>query len=315
MLQNFVFAVTLVVPVFLIVGLGYFLKRIKIINENFVTVSSKIVFTISLPALIFMEVSSIHLEEILDVGQVGFIYAGTILSFVLVWWISVFLSKDGRDKASFIQGSFRGNFAIVGLAIIVNYYGTENLGKASLVLAFTIPLYNVLSVIALTLPIKKEKQIHLSHTLLEISKNPLIIAVLAAIPFSYFGITLPAIIHTTGSYLSALTLPLALIGIGGFLSFKDISKGSFLTIISTLLKLIIIPVFAAFAAYHLGFIGIDLGIIFILFACPTAIASFIMAEAMGANSRLAANILLLTTLASVVTMTLGLFILKENGLI
>jgi predicted permease len=173
----------------------------------------------------------------------------------------------------------------------------------------------VLSVIALTLPFRKEKDVNYKTTFREIARNPLIIGVLVALPFSYFKIKIPEVIHTTGSYLSALSLPLALLGIGGFLSFSDITQRSFLTIISTLFKLVLIPAVATFVAYLLDFKGMDLGIIFILFACPTAIASFIMAEAMGANSRLAANILLLTTLASVVTMTLGLFILKENGLI
>ncbi|MDO8550510.1 MAG: AEC family transporter, partial [Ignavibacteria bacterium] len=293
----------------------YILKRLGMINENFVTVSSKIVFNISLPALIFFEISAIDLVEVLNIGQISFIYIGTLISFGIAWIIAQSVAKTGQDKASFIQGSFRGNFAIVGLAIIVNYYGIENLGKASLVLAFTIPLYNILSIIALTIPLRKEKQLNYKNTLFEIARNPLIIAVIAALPFSYLRIEIPEVIYTTGKYLSALSLPLALIGIGGFLSFSDITKGSLPTIVSTSLKLIVLPALATFAAYLLGFKGMDLGIIFILFACPTAIASFIMAEAMGANSRLAGNILLLTTLASVVTMTLGLFILKENGLI
>ena len=313
-MQNLIFSLTLVAPVFLIVALGYFLKRIGVINENFVSVSSKIVFTISLPALIFIEVSSIHLEEILNVNLILFVYAGTLVTFAVVWITAGFFTRAGKDKASFIQGSFRGNFAIVGLAIIVNYYGIDNLGKASLVLAFTIPLYNILSVIALTVPLK-EKEHKYSNTFFEILKNPLIIAVFAAIPFSYFGIIIPGFLKTSIGYLSALALPLALVGIGGFLSFSDITKESSLTVISTILKLLVFPAIMTFAAYLLDFRGIDLGIIFILFACPTAIASFIMAEAMGANSRLAGNILLLTTLVSVITITLGLFILKENGLI
>lgn len=313
-MQNLIFSLTLVAPVFLIVALGYFLKRIGVINENFVSVSSKIVFTISLPALIFIEVSSIHLEEILNVNLILFVYAGTLVTFAAVWITAGFFTRAGKDKASFIQGSFRGNFAIVGLAIIVNYYGIDNLGKASLVLAFTIPLYNILSVIALTVPLK-EKEHKYSNTFFEILKNPLIIAVFAAIPFSYFGIIIPGFLKTSIGYLSALALPLALVGIGGFLSFSDITKESSLTVISTILKLLVFPAIMTLAAYLLDFRGIDLGIIFILFACPTAIASFIMAEAMGANSRLAGNILLLTTLVSVITITLGLFILKENGLI
>lgn len=313
-MQNLIFAISLVAPVFLIVLLGYVLKKAGIINENFVTVSSRIVFNISLPVLIFFEISSIDLGEILNVEQVSFIYIGTLISFLLSWLAADIFSKDNRDKASFIQGSFRGNFAIVGLAIIVNFYGIENLGKASLVLAFTIPLYNILSVIALTVPLRKA-QVDYRKIFYEILKNPLIIGVLSAVPFSYFNIKLPEVFIKTGEYLSALAIPLALLGIGGFLSFRDIAKNPSLTIISAILKLIIFPLLTTIAAYFVGFSGMDLGIIFILFACPTAIASFVMAEAMGANSRLAGNILLLTTLASVVTITLGLFILKENGLI
>ena len=302
-MQNLIFSIGLVAPVFLIVALGYFLKKLGMINDNFVTLSSKIVFTVSLPALIFIEILNVDIGKIFDLGAITFVYVGTLVAFSVAWFISGFLTEDGKDKAAFI------------LAIIVNFYGTESLGKASLILAFTIPLYNVLSVIALTVPLKKEKKADYKKILFEILKNPLIIAVISAVIFSSFKLKLPDVLFKTGTYLAELALPLALIGIGGFLSFKDIIPNHLLTTISTLLKLIIIPAAATFAAYALGFSGSDLGIIFILFACPTAIASFIMAEAMGVNSRLAGNILLLTTLASVVTITIGLFILKQNGLI
>ena len=314
-MQNLIFSIGLVAPVFLIVALGYLLKKLGMINDNFVTLSSKIVFTVSLPALIFIEILNVDIGKIFDLAAITFVYGGTLIAFLLAWIISGFLTKDGKDKAAFIQGSFRGNFAIIGLAIIVNFYGTESLGKASLILAFTIPLYNVLSVVALTVPLKKERKADYKKILFEILKNPLIIAVIFAVIFSSFKLKLPDILFKTGTYLAELALPLALLGIGGFLSFKDITKSHMLTTISTLLKLVIIPTAATFTAYTFGFTGSDLGIIFILFACPTAIASFIMAEAMGVNSRLAGNILLLTTLASVVTITIGLFILKQNGLI
>ncbi len=155
-MQNLIFSIGLVAPVFLIVALGYLLKKLGMINDNFVTLSSKIVFTISLPALIFIEIISVDIGKIFDAGAIIFVYAGTLVAFSLAWIVSGFLTKDGKDKAAFIQGSFRGNYAIIGLAIIVNFYGTESLGKASLILAFTIPLYNVLSVIALTVPLKKK---------------------------------------------------------------------------------------------------------------------------------------------------------------
>lgn len=314
-MQNLILLFELITPVFLIVGLGFFLKKIKIINDNFVSISSKVVFNVSLPALIFVEISSIQLGKVFNPGLLLFAAAATIISFLIVWAASKLFIKEGRDLASFLQGSIRGNFAIIGLAIIANLYGPESLGKASILLAFIIPLYNVLSVIALTVPLRKEKQMNLSGTLFEILKNPLIIAVILAVPFSWLGIELNYTVKRTVTYLSSLTLPLALIGIGGFLSFTDIKRDSVKAFYASVIKLVLIPLVVIYAAYLRGYKGEDLGMLFILFGCPTAIASFVMAEAMGVNSKLAGNILLMTTLGSILTITLGLFILKENGLL
>ena len=314
-MENLIFTTNLVAPVFLIVAIGFALRKFGLINDNFISLSSKIVFSVALPALIFTEISTIKLEEILNFKLILFAYLITIISFLFSWLISIPFIKGGKDRSVFIQGSFRGNYAIVGLAIIANLYGTNSLGKASLLLSFIVPLYNILSVVALTVPMRGEKQINFVKTLVEIIKNPLIIAVIIAVLFSYFQVALPNVILLTVDYLSDIALPLALIGIGGFMSVSDIKRTSSISFSSTAIKLILIPSIGTYCAFLLGFKGEELGILFILFASPTAIVSFIMAEAMGANSRLAGNILLITTLGSVVTITIGLFILKENGLI
>jgi predicted permease len=313
--ENLLFIINLVAPVFIIVALGFILRRIGLINDNFVNISSRIVFTVSLPALIFVEVYSIDLKAIFDLQLIIFIYAGTLLSFLLSWLAALPFIPPGKNRGVFIQGSFRGNFAIIGLALIANVLGTASLGKASLLVAAVIPVYNILSVIVLTASLRGEKYMDFKNTFFEILKNPLIIAVIIAILFSIFKIPIPYAALKTVEYLSALTLPLALIGIGGFMSFSGLKKDSAVVVYSTFIKLIAIPLIAAHAAYLYGFRGENLGIIFILFACPTAVASFIMAEAMGLNGKLAGNILLLTTFGSVLTITLGLFILKEFGLI
>lgn len=314
-MQNLIVVAGLVAPVFLIVALGYLLKKLGMINDNFVKLSSKIVFSVSLPALIFTEISKTDLTQILNIELIGYAYTGTLITFFFVWFISIPLVRKPTDRTVFIQGSFRGNFAVVGLALIANVYGIDSLGKASLLLAFTIPLYNTLSVIALTVPLRKERQMNLNHTVIEILRNPLVLAVIFSIPFSYFKLELPFIINRTVNYLAALALPLALLGIGGFMNFTEVKKGFNISVYSSVLKLMVFPAAMTYLAYLFDFRGYDLGILFILFASPTAIASFIMAEAMGSNSKLAANILLMTTLASLITITIGLFILKEYNLI
>jgi len=228
---------------------------------------------------------------------------------------ATFLSKDGKDQGSFIQGSVRSNFAIVGFALISNSLGNHALGKAAILLAFIMPLYNVLAVIALTVPVQKEKEFGYKKIIIEIITNPLILATLVAIPFSYFKISVPQFLMKTIDYLATLTLPLALLGIGGSLNFESIKKDSQLTVFATLIKIIIIPASLTYIAILLGYRQEDLGILFMLFATPTAIVSFIMADAMGCNSELAGNIIVTTTLGSIFTLSLGIFIMKSIALL
>uniref|UniRef100_UPI0025B7F817 AEC family transporter n=2 Tax=Ignavibacterium TaxID=795750 RepID=UPI0025B7F817 len=290
-------------------------KKMRIINENFVDVTSKFVFSVSLPALVFMQIAEMDLSKTINFPQILFIYTGTITTFILIWLLSIPFIKDGRDRSVFIQGAFRSNFAIVGFAIISNLFGTAALGKAAIILAFILPLYNILAVIVLTVPLRQTNQLSFYPIIKEILLNPLIVAVIVGLPFSYFTIKLPSIIVTTGNFLSDLALPLALIGIGGSLNLEQIKKASTLAFTSSIIKLILIPLILTTTAYFFGYRGIDLGIMFILFACPTAIVSFIMAEAMGANSKLAGNIILISTLGSVFTIAIGILILKTTGLI
>ncbi len=315
MIDNIIFTGNVVAPVFLLVALGYFVKRINVINENFVDVTSKFVFNVSLPALVFINIAEIDLSTAIDLKQIIYIYAATLLSFLVVWLVAIPFIKDAKNQSVFVQGAFRSNFAIVGFAIISKLFGSYALGKAAIVLAFILPLYNVLAVIVLTVPFRKERKLNLKSTLIEIVLNPLIVAVIVGLPFSYLKIKIPSVLNLTAGFLAELALPLALVGIGGSLNLQNIKKASGLAFTSSAIKVILIPLFLTLGSYYLGFRGLDLGIMFILFACPTAIVSFIMAEAMGANSKLAGNIVLISTVASVFTIATGIVILKELSLI
>ena len=315
MIDNIIFTGNVVAPVFLLVALGYFVKRISVINENFVEVTSRFVYSVSLPALVFINIVEIDLSEAIDFNQIIYIYSATLVSFFLIWLISIPFIKDGKNLSVLVQGAYRSNFAIVGFAIVSKLFGNFALGKAALVLAFILPLYNILAVIILTVPLRKERKLNLKNTLYEIMFNPLIIAVVIGLIFSYFKIVIPSFINSTIGFLSELALPLALVGIGGSLNLQNIKKASGLAFTSSAIKVILVPVILTLGAYHFGFRGIDFGIMFVLFASPTAIVSFIMAEAMGANSKLAGNIVLISTVASVFTIAAGIVILKELSLI
>ena len=286
------------------------LKRWDVINDNFISVSSKLIFNITLPALIFLKVSSLDSNNPVPFDVVGVIYTVTIGVFVITWAFATRWVKAGASLGAFMQGSYRGNFATVGLAASAGVYGLEGLSQAALLLAFVVPLYNVLGVVALVVPLSKGRQLSRVRLFKEIFLNPIVLAVFIALPFSYFGVTLPSIVQNTGNYLAELTIPLGLIGVGGALQFASRSYSFAHALNASLVKIILMPAVGVVVALLCGFDSQTIGILFILFACPTTMATFIMAQAMGADDKLASAIVVISTCLSAITMLVGLFFLQ-----
>ena len=146
-----------------------------------------------------------------------------------------------------------------------------------------------------------------------IFSNPLIIGVLLAMPFAYWKIPLPHWAMVSGDYFAQMTLPLALICIGGTLSLTSLRESSGIAIGSSLMKMVWLPLLSTLGAWAFGFRDADLAILFLYFASPTAAASFVMARAVNGNYQLAAAIIVITTLAAVVTTNIGLLLLQWAG--
>ena len=177
------------------------------------------------------------------------------------------------------------------------------------------PLYNILAVVVLTVPFKGKKQYNYLQTIVEVGKNPLIIAAFLATPFSIFQVNLGQIFTITLTYLAKIALPLALVSIGGSLNFKALKKASKLSFIAAFNKIVLFPFIAVLLGISMNFNSEQMVILFILFASPTAVASFIMADAMGSNSKLAGDIIVLSTLLSIITLSTGIILLKNYSII
>jgi predicted permease len=314
-LQSLIFTADIVAPIFFIVFLGYLLKRVALIDDNFINTASKLVFVITLPALVFMSISRTDFHAVFNPEQLSFVVGGTLVSFVALWAAAKHWINKPEDLGVFIQGAFRSNYGIIGLAVSFNLFSDSGLAQASILLALVIPLFNVLSIVALTIPAHRSGSSSIGSTFAEILKNPLIIAVLLALPFSYFGFQLPELVQKTGRYFANLTLPLALLAIGGSLNLASLRSTSAPATWATAAKLVIMPFVLTIAAWLYGFRGQDLTMLMVLFGCPTAAASFVMAKAMGGNAELAANIILMTTLGSVLTLSGGIYIMRVVGVI
>jgi len=313
-MSNLIFSINAVAPVFLIILLGIFLKKINIMDDDFVSKSSTLVFKLALPSLVFQKVSSINFKESFNLLEMILLVAGTFFALGLAWIFSRLFIKENFQKGSFIQGSFRGNVAVLGLALILNVFGENIMARSAVMVVVLIPLFNILAVLVLTLPMQNGKKTPWTAILFNLLKNPLIIAILLALPFSLLNIEIWPLAITTLSYLSRIALPLALLGIGGSLNFKTIREHLLLSIAAAAIKIVIMPLTVTVSAWYMGVRGVSLGIIFIVASSPTAISSFVMARAMDNDSHLAANIIMVTTFGSVFTTGAGIFIMKYLGM-
>jgi predicted permease len=222
--------------------------------------------------------------------------------------------EDARDQGIFIQGVFRGNIVILGLAFCANAYGDHGLAIAALPAAMTVVVYNMLSVYVLNRSLHPSNS-SLKPTLIGIAKNPLIVAIFLGLLVNAINLSMPKVLLDSGKYLSQMVLPLALICIGGALDISSFKTFDSATLSATLWKLLLSPIIACGIAIALGVRGESLAILFLLSSSPTATISFVMVQAMNGNTKLAANIIVQTTLGSMLTVTLGLWFLQTTGFI
>jgi predicted permease len=197
------------------------------------------------------------------------------------------------------QGSFRGNLAYIGLALAFNLYGSPGLSKAGVLTGFMIPFMNFFSILGLILfrPAARSKW-GWGFLIRSVFLNPLIMASFIGLGFSYGSWQLPGILANTFRLLSGLSLPLALISLGGNLSFRGIKGELTPAIIGTLLKLIFLPSVGVLLLRYGQITGLDFSLTVILLACPTAVVTYIMASELGGDKELSASIIMLSTLIS-----------------
>ena len=311
MLAIFLQTLTITAPVFAMLFLGVVLKRVGWINDSFIHTASALVFNVTMPALLFLGIVHADLNAALQPKVLGYFTVATLVSFALAWGWSIWRCPR-EDRGIYTQGAFRGNNAVIGLALAASMYGAYGISLGAVLAALVILLYNTLSTIVLAVysPVIKSDPWSICKS---VFRNPLIISVLAAVPFAAFKIVLPGWLQASGEYLAAMTLPLALICIGGTLSLAALRKSGDLAFSASLLKMIGLPLITTWGAWLYGFRGPELGTLFLYFASPTAAASFVMARAANGNHELAAAIIVITTVMAAVTTNIGIFVLQWGG--
>lgn len=311
---NFAFNVTVPNLLMLIMGIG--LRRFRLIDDVFCDSASRLVFNLALPCTLFFSIATNRGDLQQHVPVIIYGAVGTLATYLMLELVAPLLVKEPKERGIFVQGGFRGNAAILGVAYCAMAFGNEGVAIASFYIVITVILFNVLSVITLSrsLSVGKNGAPSFSSILRGIVTNPLIIGILFGLPFSFFSVAMPEFVINTGKYISGIALPLALLCTGASLDFRAMFKASNVAVLSCLARIFVVPGLLVFGAWLYGFRGIPLGVIFLLSATPTASASYIMTRAMGGNSTLAANIIALTTLGSFFTTALGLLLFRGMGL-
>lgn len=312
--QQLVFVSTITLPVFSLVFVGIWLKWRNKVDDGFTASASYLVFNLALPVLMFAAIVRTDIAAIANLPLVSFSVAFAIINFLLVWLPSRYLIKDKRSLGVFVQGSFRSNLGILGLAFCMTTFGQKGLAIGAVLLAVITPVYNVLSIYALN---HAAQQGRLKPWLLfkDVMGNPLIIAIVLALPFAYWQIELPLVLMRSIDYLAALTLPLALICIGASLSLVSLRQTQLLSWLAVMIKLIILPIAVAVVGAWFGFGSVELGCLVLMFASPTAAASFVMVRSIGGDHNFAANIIALSTLVSLFTVSIAIYLLKVFAIV
>ena len=312
-MENLILSLNVVLPLFITMSLGYFLKYLNMFDNNTLDTMNNITFKSFLPMLLFYNIYKTDLQGVFNLKLMIFSATCVIALYLILYLIVPLIEKDNKKRGALLQGLFRSNFVIFGLPITESLFGSEKVGVAALLIAVIVPLFNILSVIALeTFRGGKPDFRKIS---MGIIKNPLIIASCLGVLTLLLKIKIPTAIEKTISDVSKIATPLSLILLGASFKFDNIKKYIKQTTIAVVGKTILTPCIILPICIIFGYRGVELSTLMIIFAAPTAISSFTMAQQMDSDSDLAGQIVVFTSAFCVVTVFMWIFILKQSHLI
>lgn len=323
-MDSFIYSLNATVPIFLVMIVGWIIKRLGVIDDHFVNVANKYVFRVALPVLVFKDLAAADFKTQFDVKFVLYCMIVTTIMFSVIWILTEIFMKDDTEKGAFVQASFRSSAAILGMAFIQNMY--QSTGMAPLMIVAAVPLFNIFSVIVLTFKAHPEchgkavsdsvdKKENIKKACVNIATNPIIIGILLGLVSSLIGINYPPIISKTVMNIAQTATPVALICIGaGFEGRKAVKKVK-PTVIATFIKLVLLAAIFLPVAVRMGFRNQELMAILIMLASPSTVTCYVMAKGMDNDDVLSSSIVVLTTLLSSITLTAWIFILRNFGFI
>lgn len=314
-MNNLLFSFNVIFPLFVLLFLGNISVRLNWINKTTLNSLNKFIFRLPLPLLLFLGIYNMENVDITKSLKMILIVVVTLplITIIIASLLNKFTKLPNPKKGVLVQAYFRSNIMIFGVPVVQGMYGEKGLAIFSTLLLFAVPLVNILAVFVLEG--YRGHDVKISSLLLGVIKNPLVDAALLGIFFYILKIEIPSIILNPISNLSKTATPLAFIILGGTLEFESIKKNYKLIIFAGFGRLVFTPLIIIIIATTLGLKGIYLGCLTAAIASPVAVSSFTMAKEMDGDGDLAAQLVILTTVFSLITIFLWIYILKTLTLI
>jgi len=339
-MESLIFTLNAVLPIVLLIVVGYIVKLLKIFPDDFWPKLNKLCFRLLLPMLLFKNIYDI--EDISQMADYWKVILFSVLVIVGIFFIGllivIFFIKDPKQKGVILQCIFRSNYAIIGIGLIEllasNFTSSDKqlaIGIGAVISAISIPIFNVLAIISLSLFVHEEgKKISVKDIIIKICKNPLIIAVLTGILFLLFRLLIPVneegikvfsiknnitFLYTSIKWLAQSASPIALIALGGAFSFSAVAKLKYKIILGTTIRVVIVPLIALVLAYLFKFDKVYFPALIALFGTPVAVSSAPMTQEMGSDVELAGQLVVWTSISSAFTLFIIVLICSSIGII
>lgn len=313
-MNSFFISVNAVLPIVITAGIGAFIRQKKLLSDKTFSEMNKLCFKLFLPALLFYNVYT-STFSMSYVRLLVFAVASIVIGFLALTVIVPLFVKEPRRQGVVIQAIYRGNYILLGVPVATVICGEGNIGPVALAASIIVPLFNFLAVITLSFHNEEKGKVDWRSVVLNILKNPLIGSSVLGLVFVFLGINLPQFVLTTIRDLSRVATPLSILVLGGSLALEKAIVNRKILIIGSFCRLVVMPFIAVAIAVFMGFRGAELVAILMIFASPTAVSSFVMAEQMGADGELAGEFVIATSVASAATMFLWIFTLSSLGLV
>lgn len=312
-MENLIVSLNVVFPLCAMMAVGFFLHRIGILDSHTADGMNKVTFKALLPTLIFYNIYQTDVSAIFNGKLILWAAALVLIMFFLLWAIVPRWEADHRRKGVLIQGMFRSNFILYGLPVTASLFGEDNVGTASMLIAFIVPFYNVLSVIVLEW--YASGQIHIKKIIKGILTNPLIIGAALGAMMLFLKIPLIPAVEKTIRNLSGMATPMAFLVLGASFRFSALAGNLRPLLLSVFVKLIAFPALFLPLSILAGYRGMELAALLTMLGAPTAVSSFTMAKQMNGDGELAGQIVIFTSLCSVLTMFVWIFLLRQFAFI